>query len=255
MRPILFSIGSINFYSYGFLLAVGFLLALGLAFWLAAKSGQIKDAETRSQFLDLILYSVLAGLLGGRVGHIVLFPAQYRGVSFWEALLKGGFSFYPAVLAGIVVFVWLVYLYRRPLWNWLGLAILAILTGKVIGHIGGHLSLATPGKPAPKFLALGATTYPIHLYLAIWSLVGLLVLVGAIFRKGIKSLASPAQARFIFLFGTFWIVLGNFLIDFLLAERKLYWILTLSQWVSLVIGLSILVWFIWQRKKPLKSHP
>lgn len=231
MRPILFSIGSVNFYSFGFFLAVGFVLGIILLFFLAQKSGQITNAKDRSQFLDLILYSVLAGLVCGRIGHIVAFSAQYRGVPFWEAMLRGGFSFYPGLLGGLIVYLLLLKLYKKPIWNWLALAMLGLLLGKAIAHIGIWLA--------------GQAT---NLYLLIWTLVGLIVIMAAIFRIGIRSFAIPAKSQFVFLFGLLWIALGNILVDFLIPNKKLIWILTLSQWISLTIVILVVLTYILKRR-------
>lgn len=255
MRPILFSVGSVNFYSYGFFLAVGFIVGVLVLFWLAKISKQVIDDKDRSEFLDLILYSVLAGLVCGRIGHIIIFASQYRGVPFWEAMLRGGFSFYPGLIAGLLIFILLLHRFHKPVWNWLALGMLGLLAGKAVAHIGGYLSGQAIGLPSPKFLAFGGTTYPIQLYLLIWTIVGLTVLVAAIFKGRVKNLADVAKSKFVFLFGLFWLALGNFLIDFLLAKKSTVWILTLQQWVSLIVVALIILWYILMRKKLLHRAP
>lgn len=102
MKPILFSIGKINVYSWGVAFSVAFLVALWLSLRAAKRRGVNED-----RIFDLVILSAVAGLLGSRVLYVILTWSYYAGsvlsmLSFWE----GGLSWYGgligALLAGVV---------------------------------------------------------------------------------------------------------------------------------------------------------
>lgn len=63
MFPELFTIPGIGFVinTYGVLLAIGFLSGMWLAGWFAAK-----DGLPRSEVFDIVLYALVASLVGSR---------------------------------------------------------------------------------------------------------------------------------------------------------------------------------------------
>ena len=94
MLPVLFSIGSINFYSLGLLLAIGFFLASFFT-WRRLKELGIDEEKV----IDLIIIATLSGLIFGRIFFIVqnisilginpthwLLIRRYPGLSFWGAI-------------------------------------------------------------------------------------------------------------------------------------------------------------------------
>ena len=82
MYPILFKIGPINLYTYGFFLSLGFLVAILVASREAKRTGLSVE-----HFFDLCFYLILAAIVGSRLlRRIPLAPLQ-RAFSLGLALL------------------------------------------------------------------------------------------------------------------------------------------------------------------------
>jgi Prolipoprotein diacylglyceryltransferase len=67
MHPILFKIGPLAVRSWGAMLLIGFILG----YWLAIKRAG-KYSIPKSALLDLSLYLLLAGIIGGRFVYVLL---------------------------------------------------------------------------------------------------------------------------------------------------------------------------------------
>lgn len=91
MQPLLFSIGSINFYTLGLLLAIGFFLS-SFFIWRRLKDLGIDEEK----IIDLVIIAGLVGFLFSRIFFIIqnfpnfgfnpvhwLLIGRYPGLSFW----------------------------------------------------------------------------------------------------------------------------------------------------------------------------
>lgn len=100
MRPIFFSIGSVNVYSLGFLLAIGTFLSSFLI-WRRLRELGIKEEKT----IDFLLALSFLGLIAARIFYIArhfeqfgFFPTRwlllgrYPGLSFWGGILGFGLA-------------------------------------------------------------------------------------------------------------------------------------------------------------------
>jgi phosphatidylglycerol:prolipoprotein diacylglycerol transferase len=89
MHPILFEFGFIKIFTYGLLVATGFLAAI-----LFASSRAEKEGLDSQKILDLCFYIMLSALIGARFLYVIV---EYKYFltnpieifKFW----KGGFSF------------------------------------------------------------------------------------------------------------------------------------------------------------------
>jgi len=75
MYPILFKLGSINIYSYGFFVILGFSLGAILAILKARRKG-IKVPFDK--LVDLFFYSVLSAIVGSRILFVLINFDFYR---------------------------------------------------------------------------------------------------------------------------------------------------------------------------------
>lgn len=67
LSPIVFHIGPFPVHWYGLLIGTGVFIALMLAIREGKKHGIHPD-----QFVDLVMYGVIAGILGGRTYYVIL---------------------------------------------------------------------------------------------------------------------------------------------------------------------------------------
>ena len=109
MYPILFTIGKVSIPTYTVLLDLGLILGLVLTYIEGKRI--LGSAETA---LDLGLWTVIGGILGGRIGFVV---AQWGAFSEdWGQVFqiwKGGLSFHGAFLGGVGVELFFSLVQRR----------------------------------------------------------------------------------------------------------------------------------------------
>mgnify|MGYP005675905563 CR=1 FL=1 len=72
MHPVLFRIGSFPIYSYTALLDLGIILGIVVACLRGRQMGY-----SASQVLDAALWSLVAGIIGGRIAYVLPNWAQY----------------------------------------------------------------------------------------------------------------------------------------------------------------------------------
>lgn len=151
MFPVLFSIGSLTVSSFGFFLALSFLLGLFLV-WRLARAWDLEEERV----LDLILLTVLGSLAGARLyfvtthldfftadlTRIILIP-KYPGFSFWGGFLGGWLSLY--------------YFARRfkiDFWHIADIASIGLLAGLILSDLGCFLGSCAVGAPSGLFFAV-----------------------------------------------------------------------------------------------------
>lgn len=142
MRPILFSVGSLNFYSYGFFAALAFLAAGVLIDYLAGKKRLLQKKQPEYFLIDMLLVSLIAGLISARLGYILLYNLILKTEIFNPSvnLLGGGFIFYLGLAVGLAVMAWWLKRQNEPVAEWLDLTIIAIIAGYAGSEIGGWLN-------------------------------------------------------------------------------------------------------------------
>lgn len=171
MFPTLLKLGPVTLHSYGLMLAIAFLVTLYLVQRDARKFGLDANALT-----DMCFWTLLAGILGARFLHIVIYPEYYSldDPIGWIAIWNGGLVFQGGLIAGIIFCY--VYLRVKKIDKWLvadaGLPYLAV--GHALGRIGCFLNGCCYGLPTdgacgvsfprvPSDVSLPATGSPAYL--------------------------------------------------------------------------------------------
>jgi phosphatidylglycerol:prolipoprotein diacylglycerol transferase len=147
MHPILIKLGPLTIASYGFLFALGVLLAILLAFNKAKKENiDIKI------FTDFIFYVMILSLLGAKllllltnIDYYLKYPAEIR------YLLTSGGTFFGGLIAGALFTVW--YIRRHALsYRQLGdIAGPSLALGHFFGRLGCLAAGCCWGRPAGHF--------------------------------------------------------------------------------------------------------
>ncbi len=106
--PIIFSIGPIALRWYGMMYLIGFLVAMFLANRAADKSA---GEWTRDQVSDILFYSFLGVILGGRIGYVLFYQWDYflADPLYLFQIWQGGMSFHGGLLGVITA----VYIFSR----------------------------------------------------------------------------------------------------------------------------------------------
>ncbi len=98
--PIIFSIGPVSLRWYGTMYLIGFLAAMFMANKAADRSNGL---WTRDQVSDLLFYSFLGVILGGRVGYVLFYQFEYflSDPLYLFEIWQGGMSFHGGFLGVI----------------------------------------------------------------------------------------------------------------------------------------------------------
>jgi phosphatidylglycerol:prolipoprotein diacylglycerol transferase len=149
MHPILFKIGSVTVYTYGFCIAVGAILGFYYMYREGKKRYRISFDQSNSLFILLIL----AGIIGGKLFMIFEDPSYY--FSNPKKLISGsGFVFYGSLLLTIPVMLWYFKKIKVPVLGMLD--VMAIVTCIVhgCGRIGCFMAGCCYGIPTDSFIGV-----------------------------------------------------------------------------------------------------
>lgn len=179
MFPTLITIGPLTFRTYGALVALGMFLALQ---YMLRRAKQQNLPE--ENILDMSLYAIVAGLIGGRLAYVLLsfnYFAKHPSEIFmvWE----GGMVFYGGLLLGSLAVIY--YIKKHPvinLWKLADIVAPALALGHVFGRLGcffagccyGHetsLPWGVTFRNTESLAPLHVCLHPTQLYEALGNLV------------------------------------------------------------------------------------
>jgi len=199
MHPILIELGPLTIASYGFLFALGTLLAILLAF----KKAKAENLDLKV-FTDFIFYVMLLSLLGAKLlllvtnlDYYLKYPAEIR------YLLTSGGTFFGGLIAGALFTVWFI---RRHALSYRVLGDIAgpsLALGHAFGRLGclaagccwgreaGHFPLAiTFSSAKANFLTgvpLHVALYPTQIFEALLNFVNFVILSFAYKKRAFKG--------------------------------------------------------------------
>lgn len=259
MFPELFRIGSFTLYSYGVFLALAFLGAIMLTVRLAAR-----DGLPREKIYDLSLWMLLASLIGSKVLMLVVEP-QYRQDPmhlFSLDFLRSGGVFYGGLIGAILAGYFLMRRYRLPWWKTADACAPGIALGNVLGRLGCFAAGCCWGTPTNlpwgvRFTELGheITGVPTHVALhpaQLYESLAMLVVFGSLLWVH-KHRRFNGQV--ILLYVLLYSVI-RFANEFVRDNRRSDILgltaltgLSISQLISIVIGITALVLLIIKWRK------
>ena len=132
MCPVLFHLGGFTVYAYGFFLALGFAVGLGLAVLKARREG-----ISFERIIELFFYTVFSAILGSRILFVLINVDLYRQhPSQILNLGEGGLVFYGGLVLAIGVAMVYMRWHRLPIWKCADLFSPYIALGLFFGRIG-----------------------------------------------------------------------------------------------------------------------
>ena len=137
MHPLLFNLGPFPIHTYGFLIAVGFLLAIEVIRRLC-----IKSKLPAEPILDLVFWLLISGFVGARVLFIITridFFIQHPLDIFkvWE----GGLVFFGGLISATGFFIYYVREKKLPVWDTMDV----LTPGLILNHAWGRLGCLAAG--------------------------------------------------------------------------------------------------------------
>ncbi|MDH7577896.1 MAG: prolipoprotein diacylglyceryl transferase [Bacillota bacterium] len=144
MHPVLFQLGGLRVYSYGFFVALGLLAAV---WWLAKKVA--KEGRSPQIVIDLALLVLIAGVIGARLAFILLYDPGFYLSHPWHIFMlqEGGLAFYGALVFGLATAFFYLRIARLSVLSFFDLASPALALGYAIARIGCFLNGCCYGKP------------------------------------------------------------------------------------------------------------
>lgn len=136
--PVLISIGPLDLHWYG----VMYLLGAIFAYWWGSKRASQSDYWKQEQWQDLLFWSFLALILGGRIGYVLFyqFDSFLQNPLYLFNIMSGGMSFHGGLLGVIVAFVVFARKQGVSLWQVGDFAAPMVPVGLGLGRIGNFIN-------------------------------------------------------------------------------------------------------------------
>ncbi len=227
-----------------------FLIAFGLG-WYIMKSIYTKEGVSIEKLDPLFIYTVLATLIGARLGHVFFYDWNYFQHHLLEIFLPvkfepefqftgfRGLASHGAAIGIIVA----MYLYRKnvldkPILWILDRVVIPVASGAIFIRIGNFMNSEIIGKPTGTdygviFKNLGETfpRHPAQLYESFCYLL-IFLLLWFVYWK------TDKKEKIGYLFGLFLVLLWTvrFFVEFLKepqVEERAIWLINTGQWLSI----------------------
>jgi len=174
MHPELFSIGPVTIHTYGLFVAFGLIAGV----LVTIRIGKLQGIRAQ-QVMDMGFIMILSGIIGSRLGYIIIDFSYYRThpLDIFK-LWQGGLVFSGGLIAVVLVILWYARRHDFSLWQIGDLWSPAAAIGQSIGRIGCFMVGCCYGQPTdvkwcvvftnPQSLApLDVCLHPTQLYSAL----------------------------------------------------------------------------------------
>lgn len=240
------SIGPLTIHVWGLFVALGFLFG-GV---MAARFAKQRGDDVRVVW-DLVLWMVVAGMIGGRLGHVLFYDPLYYFVHPIEIfeIWKGGLSVYGGMILGAIVGIWFLKKKKVDVWRYADVIAFGLPFGKWIGRLGCFSIHDHPGFATNFFLGVqypdGIIRHDLGLYLSI----------DAFFLAMIMLWLSRKERPVGIYIATFsvWYGATRFCLDFLRIIDVRYFGLTPGQYCSILLFTFGICVFMWITKRSKNS--
>ena len=256
MYPILIEFGFFIIFTYGLLVATGFLVAI-----LLASSRAEKEGLDSHKVLDLCFYVMVSALLGARLLYVIV---EYRYFldspleifKFW----KGGLVFYGGLILGVLISLWYLKRNQMPMWKTADLLAPSIALGQSIGRWGCFFAGCCYGKKTdvawgvtftdPRSLApLEISLHPTQVYLSLNAVFIFIFLMWLSKRK-------VFDGQILWSYGILYSI-GRFLIEYFRGDDRGFpveQVLSTSQFVGVFVFSFSAFMLLTLYRKSLRSH-
>lgn len=249
MHPIFIRLGPLDIHTYGVLVAIGFIVGLAVAAKRAPREG-IKP----EQITDLGVWLIVAGMLGGKLFHIIFFWNDFLTGLRVDGLrsLREGFVFYGGLIAASITTIFFAKLKQISIWKIADVCAPSVALGHFFGRMGCFFNGCCFGKPctlpwavdfpAPHLMH-GIPVHPTELYEAAGNLV-IFAGLSVFYRR--KSFDGQIWWWYVLSYGVL-----RFGIEFLRGDyQRLYFgIFTPAHFIATAMIVAAVAGLSWPRRK------
>ena len=255
MHPVLIQFGKVTVYTYGFSIAVGFIVGILLAKHEAKRTGI--DADL---IMDLSFYIILSAIIGSRLFYVLTSPESFlKDPLSIIKILTGGLVFYGGFALSFIVAVIYIKIRKMPLWQTADIFAPSIALGQFFGRLGCFSAGCCFGKVCdlpwaitfnnPDSLApTGIPLHPAQLYHAFGDL---LIFSLLLFLKNKKKYEGQIFWMYIVMHGTTRFFIEIFRGDF---RGKIFFnMFSISQIIGTIMVITGIVIMFFLNKKATDS--
>ena len=228
----------IRWYSLAYIIGI-------LSGWIVGKRFFITNSVLKQTFDDFITYSILAIILGGRLGYVLLYNPKYYFYNFLDIfkIWEGGMSFHGGLIGVILASIIFAKKNNQNPYNYLDVvsivAPIGIFFGRIANFINSELYGHETNLPwSVKFIQIdNLNRHPSQLYEAIFE--GLILFLILIYfrKKGFMKIPGLISSLFLIFYSFF-----RFVIEFFRVPDEqlgyLYFNLSMGQIMSLTFFIA-----------------
>lgn len=272
MHSVLFSIGKLNVPGYGFMIGIGFIVALLVGEYRAKKKGLNQESV-----IDMAIIAILCGFLGAKLLYVIVNFQEFIEAP-GSVLGRAGFVVYGGIIAGVLCCILYCHIKKLSFLQYFDLIIPEVAIAQGFGRIGCFLAGCCYGRqtdsafgvifPEGSLAPSGVKLIPTQLISAAGDIlfaVILIVISDVVFKsvvygnsrndaessektasrsKKFGHVAGDIGCLYLWMYGV-----GRFLIEFLRDDyRGAVGALSTSQFISLFIVLGGIVLFVFNRR-------
>ena len=238
--PVALQIFSFEIRWYSLAYIIGILFG-----WIVGKRFFITNPVLKQTFDDFITYSILAIILGGRLGYVLLYNPKYYFYNFLDIfkIWEGGMSFHGGLIGVILASIMFAKKNNQNPYNYLDVvsivAPIGIFFGRIANFINSELYGHETNLPwSVKFIQIdNLNRHPSQLYEAIFE--GLILFLILIYfrRKGFMKIPGLISSLFLIFYSFF-----RFVIEFFRVPDEqlgyLFFNLSMGQIMSLTFFIT-----------------
>lgn len=253
--PVALQLGPFSLRWYALFIISGLLLAI----WLARREAPRKKIVP-DDVIDFIMLAFPLAILGARL-YYVMFEWSYYQNHLTEilAIWNGGLAIYGGLLTGAFVLYWFTRHRFIKTLDFLDISVPGVMVAQSIGRWGNFVNQEAYGRAVADLSYLpdalqkqmfieGSYRLPTFLYESLWNLLGFGLLIVLRRRPSLLKEGEPT------LFYLIWYGSGRFVIEGLRTDSLLLGNFRVSQWLSAILVLVGLFFFVYRRRKPLADY-
>jgi phosphatidylglycerol:prolipoprotein diacylglycerol transferase len=149
MYPMLFKIGGVPIYTYGFFVFLGVLIG-----YLVAQRQARRQGFKRNIFTHIVFWVIIFSFIGARLFYIIVEFRSFLEASLSTLVGRSGFVFYGGIVFGSSTLLILCRRHKINFFKFVDTLSLGLPLGHAIGRIGCFFYGCCYGRPTRSFLGI-----------------------------------------------------------------------------------------------------